>query len=130
MGTHHAISIWFRFNRKLDLDDLKSQAALLGLSGISGRALWCDLFDYAEREHRRRPVHFRHNHQCSYSWNPLHLGVRVAVNKLPTRQRQAILLVFFSDYKRVEAAKEMRITKGAVTHLMHKAFYTLRQELS
>jgi DNA-directed RNA polymerase specialized sigma24 family protein len=125
-----ATSIWLRFNRRLDLDDLKAQESLLRLQGMEGRALWCDLFDYAEREHRRLPVHFRHEHTKSYSWEPLYLGVRIAVDRLPPRQRKAVRLIFFSDYKRVEAAKEMRITKGAVTHLIHRAFYTLRKELS
>ncbi len=127
-AEYRAVSIWHRFNRSLDLDDLKSQAFLLTLEGKSGRELWCDLFDYAEYEHRRRPYEYP-KVEPSYRWHPSCCFVRRAVDELPHRQSTAVRLVYFEDYRRVEAAQLMGVTKGEITHLVHKAFDSLRLRL-
>ena len=125
-GRKIAFTIWRKFACRLDLDDLKAQSALLMLQGKSGPELHFDLFDYARYEYRRRPIQFP-KHDPSYRWRPACCFVRLAVDRLPLRQSKAVRLVYFEDYLRVEAAMEMGVTKGEVTHLMHKAFNNLRQ---
>ena len=127
-ARYRAISIWLRFNRRINLDDLKAQAALLALQGKEGRELWCDLFDYAEYEHRRRPFRWP-KAQPSYSWHPACCFVRRAVDGLPLRQSKAVRLIYFEDYLRVEAAYEMGITKAAITHLIGRALSNLKLQL-
>lgn len=125
-GRKIAFTIWRKFACRLDLDDLKAQSALLMLQGKAGPELHFDLFDYARYEYRRRPYQFP-KHDPSYRWRPACCFVRLAVDRLPLRQSKAVRLVYFEDYLRVEAAMEMGVTKGEVTHLMHKAFNNLRQ---
>lgn len=130
-GAHRrAVSIWLRFNRVIDLDDLKSQAVLLSLQGKEGRALWCDLFDYAEYEYRRRPIKSLW-HEPRYRWHPEMCGiVRRAAESLPEQQREVIRLVFFEDRLQTEAALEMGVHKTRVTHLMQRALRTLKERLA
>lgn len=127
-GRKIAFTIWRKFNCRLDLDDLKAQSALLMLHGKQGAELHFDLFDYAEYEYRRRPYQYP-KHDPSYQWRPACCFVRRAVEQLPLRQSQAVRLVYFEDYLRVEAADAMGVTKGQITHLMDKAFHSLRLQL-
>ncbi len=126
-GRKIAFTIWRKWACRLDLDDLKAQSALLMLNGKQGAELHFDLFDYAEKEYRRRPIQFP-KHDPSYRWRPACCFVRRAVDQLPLRQSKVVKLVYFEDYLRVEAAMEMGVTKGEVTHLMHKAFDKLREQ--
>ncbi len=124
-GRKIAFTIWRKFNCRLDLDDLKAQSALLMLQGKQGAELHFDLFDYARYEYRRAP-RVEPRRDPSYQWHPSCCFVRRAVDRLPERQSQAVRLVYFEDHLRVEAADSMGVTKGQITHLMDKAFRSLR----
>ncbi len=122
-GRKIAFTIWRKFNCRLDLDDLKAQSALLMLQGKNGATLHFDLFDYARYQYRRRPFEQKTH---ARAWHPRECYVRRAVERLPPRQSQAVRLVYFEDHLRVEAANRMGVTKGQITHLMDKAFRSLR----
>ncbi len=127
-GRKIAFTIWRKFNCRLDLDDLKAQSALLMIQGKEGATLYFDVFDYARYEYHRRPFQYP-KHDPAYQWRPACCFVRRAVDHLPLRQSQAVRLVYFEDHLRVEAADRMGVTKGEITHLMHKAFHSLRLTL-
>lgn len=59
----------------------------------------------------------------SYDTN---MAVREAVNKLPERQREAVWLFYFHDFKQDEIATIMQIQRGAVGALLFQARKRLR----
>ena len=57
-------------------------------------------------------------------------SVRAALDALPGRQQQAVILVVYGGYSLREVAREMRIKQPTVRSYLKTAFGRLRQELS
>lgn len=55
--------------------------------------------------------------------------VRLAIRKLPARQREALVLKHYMDMKYKEIAETMGLTVGSVQMLLHRALQALRHDL-
>jgi RNA polymerase sigma-70 factor (ECF subfamily) len=58
------------------------------------------------------------------------IAVRVALDRLPQRQRQAVVLQQYEGLSYHEIADSMNITVSAVESLLHRAMVSLRKELA
>jgi RNA polymerase sigma-70 factor (ECF subfamily) len=58
------------------------------------------------------------------------LSLRGAIEKLPTRQRTAVLLFHFQDFSQREAARVMGVSEEAFESMLARARRQLRQQLS
>jgi len=56
--------------------------------------------------------------------------IRDAINKLPERQKEAIFLRYFMDFKNEEIAQVMNINYQAVRNILYKAIENLRKTIS
>ena len=57
------------------------------------------------------------------------LALKAALNRLPLKQRTAVVLFYFHDLSVAQVAQTMGISEGAVNQHLHRAREALRMRL-
>lgn len=123
-----AVRIWNKFGRRIELADLKGQAALISLQVDREDTLYHDLLDYAQYQHRRimRPLPKRERGAACVMQDP---WILLRASELPDRQRRAVRLVYVDGFTQREAASRMGVTEGRVSQILKQALGTLRERM-